>query len=234
MICFVFDPAAASDPVSIMDQSNKYIDYILAHQNSTTGWLGPEDDNKNGNVYWGRSNVILSLCQYAEAEPTKFDSVSAAILKYLLELNRRLTTPTQYAPLVGWAAARWMDIALGAQWLLDKAPQGKEAELQSLVTTLHSQGSDWESWFETFTGGAGGHNVNNAQALKSAAVMFLMTGNETLTKLSKSRMANLDRLYGLPTGMFNGDEILPDPATRLPSRGIELCGVVEAMFSYNT
>jgi len=34
--------------------------------------------------------------------------------------------------------------------------------------------------------------------------------------------------------MFNGDEILPSPPTRSPSRGIELCGVVEAMFSYNT
>lgn len=33
--------------------------------------------------------------------------------------------------------------------------------------------------------------------------------------------------------MFLGDELLPDPATRHPSRGIELCGVVEAMFSYN-
>jgi hypothetical protein len=32
--------------------------------------------------------------------------------------------------------------------------------------------------------------------------------------------------------MFNGDEILPNPPTRNPSRGIETCGVVEAMFSY--
>lgn len=47
-------------------------------------------------------------------------------------------------------------------------------------------------------------------------------------------MSNVDRLYGLPTGMFNGDEIMPSPATRNPSRGIELCGVVEAMFSYTT
>ena len=35
-------------------------------------------------------------------------------------------------------------------------------------------------------------------------------------------------------GMFNGDELLPDPPTRNPSRGIETCGVVEAMFSYTT
>ena len=34
--------------------------------------------------------------------------------------------------------------------------------------------------------------------------------------------------------MFNGDELTPEPHTRNPSRGIELCGVVEAMFSYNT
>jgi hypothetical protein len=34
--------------------------------------------------------------------------------------------------------------------------------------------------------------------------------------------------------MYNGDEIIPMPPTRSPSRGIELCGVVEAMFSWNT
>lgn len=220
--------------MSILDQSNKYINAILERQDNTTGWIGPDNSPKDGNTYWGRSNVILSLCQYAEAEPTKFQTVSAAILKYLLELNRRLSNPTQYAPLQGWAAARWMDIALGTQWVLTNAPQGHESDLINLITLLHNQGSDWESWFETFTGGAGGHNVNNAQALKSAAVWYLMTGNKTLTELSKSRMENLDRNYGLPTGMFNGDEILPNPATRFPSRGIELCGVVEAMFSYNT
>ncbi len=34
--------------------------------------------------------------------------------------------------------------------------------------------------------------------------------------------------------MFVGDELMPDPPTKHPSRGIELCGVVEAMYSYNT
>ena len=47
-------------------------------------------------------------------------------------------------------------------------------------------------------------------------------------------MEHMDERYGLPTGMYNGDENLPQPATRSPSRGIELCGVVEAMYSYNT
>merc|ERR1719161_279999 len=55
-----------------------------------------------------------------------------------------------------------------------------------------------------------------------------------MPELSKRRMKNMDDRYGLPTGMFNGDELLPSPATRSPSRGIEDCGIVEAMFSYNT
>ena len=79
-------------------------------------------------LQWGRSNVILALCSYAEAEPTQFTRVSGAILKYLIELNRRLTdTSGKYGKLAGWAAARWIDIALGAEWLLVNAPQGQEA-----------------------------------------------------------------------------------------------------------
>jgi hypothetical protein len=130
-------------------------------------------------------------------------------------------------------------MAYSAHWLLEHAPQGHERELWELADLLHDQGSNWEDWFQTFKaepkGGVDpGHNVNNAQGLKSAAVWWRQAKNETLHTLSLQRMANLDARYGLPTGMFNGDEILPEPATRNPSRGIELCGVVEAMFSYNT
>jgi len=35
-----------------------------------------------------------------------------------------------------------------------------------------------------------------------------------------------------PVNRYLGDEITPVPHTRSPSRGIELCGVVEAMYSY--
>ena len=41
-----------------------------------------------------------------------------------------------------------------------------------------------------------------------------------LQALSLERMANLDALYGLPTGMFNGDELLPSPPTRNPFSAI--------------
>lgn len=218
-------------PVNITEQVHKYMEYILGQQ-APSGWLGPADNPKDGNTYWGRSNVILAMAMYAEAEPGRRDNVTAAMRGYLLELNRRLKSP-DYAGLTGWAAQRWQDIALGAQWVLENAAAGHEAELLALLATLHGQGVDWEGWFETFNTDAGPHNVNNAQGLKSAAVWYRSSRNATLHTLSQRRMAHLDERVGLPTGMFNGDELMPNPPTRNPSRGIELCGVVEAMYSYN-
>lgn len=229
--CYAVMPPQPAPPVNLTAQIHRYIDYLLSHAQSD-GWLGP-DDKGDGAAYWGRSNIILALAMFAEAErpdTALFKNITATMLNYMMAQKKRMET----VPMTSWAAQRWMDMALGAQWLLLNAPQGREGDLWVYLDQLNAQGSDWESWFQTFTGDAGGHNVNNAQALKSAAVLYLQTGNTSLPQLSKTRMENLDRLYGLPTGMFNGDEILPDPATRNPSRGIELCGVVEAMYSYTS
>lgn len=37
----------------------KYVNYIISHQ-LESGWLGPDDD-KDGNMYWGRSDIVLAL-----------------------------------------------------------------------------------------------------------------------------------------------------------------------------
>jgi hypothetical protein len=38
------------------------------------------------------------------------------------------------------------------------------------------------------------HGVNTAQAIKSAAVLWRLTGNATLRRLSNERMASLDQV----------------------------------------
>lgn len=143
--------------------------------------------------------------------------------------------------MTSWAAHRWMDQALAAEWLIDNADIGDhEQDLLDLIGMLHEQGVSWEQWFEHWTGDAGNHNVNNAQGFKSAAVYYRYNSSatfegHTMPELSMRRMQHMDAKYGIPSGMFNGDELLPEPGyERHPSRGIELCGVVEAMFSYNT
>jgi hypothetical protein len=169
--------------------------------------------------------------RYAEAEPAQAPEVAAFILAFLRAADARMAT----TPMSDWSAARWMDFALAVHWVLENAPQGAEQFLWDLAELAHSQGDDWELWFTNFTAGAGPHGVNNAQALKSAAVWWRQTANATLPLLSASRLANMDRIYGMPTGMFCADEILCDvPEQKMPSRGTELCTVVEAMFSYNS
>ena len=82
-----------------------------------------------------------------------------------------------------------------------------------MIKTIHDQGDDWETFYEDPKPNSGmlSHNVNAAQAIKSAAVYYRYSGNETLHDLSRNRMTNLDKAYGLPTGMYNGDENLPSP-----------------------
>ena len=235
-------------PVNPMGQVKEFIGAILASVNETDGWIGPGDrpvkDGKkgDGNIYWGRSNAMFSLLQYAEAEkatdPAEYTKVATVMKNYFLCQQKMM----KITPITGWAAARWIDMALSVAWVIDnaKVTDAEKADLIQLGTDLHAQGSNWAEWFMfagpggTGTGNAGGHNVNNAQALKSSAVWYLFSGNSSMQAFGRSAMANMDKYYGLPTGMFNGDEILPVPPTRNPSRGIETCGVVEAMFSYTT
>ena len=56
-----------------------------------------------------------------------------------------------------------------------------------------------------------------------------MTGNEGDRKAFDRQLEMLDKYHGLPNGMFSGDEHL---AGIDPSQGIELCAVVETMFSF--
>ena len=218
-------------PVDVLAQAHRYVDAIIGYV-QPDGWIGPPQ--VSGTDYWGRSNVVLALEQYAEAEPERGANVSTILLNYLLAQKARMVAK----PMTSWAAQRWQDMALGLEWVYENAPADLLAqhaeELWALGAEMQQQGVDWEGWFENFNTDAGPHNVNNAQGLKSAAVWYRFAKNETLHELSRRRMENMDARYGLPSGVFNGDELLPAPATRDPSRGFELCGVVEAMFSYNT
>lgn len=212
-----------------MDQANKYVNYILAHQ-SDNGWLGPDDDT-SGNMYWSKFPALLSLAAYAEAEPKNAPTIAAAMLKFMKEAYRRMAK----TPLSDWSMWRGMDFALAVQWLMKHHPQDQAEFLADLLTAVRQQTSNWEAWFTNFTVGASPHGVNNAQALKSSGVWAVQDADPALHDSSRERLRNMDDYYGMASGMFCADEILCEPAQRkMPSRGTELCAVVEAMFSYNT
>eukprot|EP00730_Choanoeca_flexa_P005004 TRINITY_DN11863_c0_g1_i7.p1 TRINITY_DN11863_c0_g1~~TRINITY_DN11863_c0_g1_i7.p1 ORF type:complete len:804 (+),score=132.67 TRINITY_DN11863_c0_g1_i7:207-2414(+) len=234
--CFAKMPAPSAQPEGLLHQVDRYMGYVLSHQ-APSGWLGP-DDTTNGDQYWGRFDMLLALAAYAEANPDKMGNISKVMLAFMHESSRRM----QSVPMSDWSAARGMDFALSIQWLLRKDPQGDEEFLMDLLAMVRNQTSDWETWFQEFTdpGGAAhganlAHGVNNAQALKSAAVWYLSDPNPSLLESSMMRLRNMNDYYGMASGMFCADETLCAANERkMPSRGSELCAVVESMFSYNT
>jgi hypothetical protein len=57
-----------------------------------------------------------------------------------------------------WAAARWMDFVLAAQWLWDKAPNSDEQWLFTVSELAHDQGMDWKKWWGKGGEGGGGND----------------------------------------------------------------------------
>jgi DUF1680 family protein len=72
------------------------------------------------------------------------------------------------------------------------------------------------------------HGVNNAMALKSSALWWLFSKQDRDRDGVRQQLDALDQHHGIPNGMFSADEHL---AGTNPSQGIELCAVVEQMFS---
>ena len=72
------------------------------------------------------------------------------------------------------------------------------------------------------------HGVNNAMATKWGAVAYRMTGNKTHLDEVNRMLETQDRYHGQPHGMFSGDECF---GGRELNRGIELCAIVEQMYS---
>lgn len=71
------------------------------------------------------------------------------------------------------------------------------------------------------------HGVNLAMAIKYPAIISLASGNNYFD-ISKKAYETLLKHHGTATGLFTCDEHLSGPS---PTQGIELCTVVETMFS---
>lgn len=178
-----------NDP-NLVAQRTKYLDFIITNQ-APSGWIGIDDMAKDGNQYWGRMNIVLSLIQDYEGGGNAASLL--CVFKYLAEAYRRL----QLVPLDGWACARAQDMIMGVFWLVDAfdslpssaIPSGtNQATLILLADLLHSQmisqGCDWRTWFDTpeFPTGPAcvgpapcnmlTHGVNIGQAIKSEAVWY--------------------------------------------------------------
>lgn len=216
----------------------QYIDGVLVRQTSE-GWLGPDSDHGD---FWSRYPFLLALAQYHEALPHGAERQRAldAAVRFLGTMARRLQGGVK---LRSWSASRSHDLIWAIHYFVDAlavpaAGGGEDRNsLLALAELIHEQGFDWGAWFNSsafpraavedttdFT-----HGVNNAQAIKHGAV-WARQGGDAAGGTAKSWLAweVLMRYHGQPNGIFSADEHL---AGQMPSRGTELCVVVEAMWS---
>jgi hypothetical protein len=208
--------------VALLRKAEVWVEAILGSARDN-GQFGP----KTNDDWWPRMIALKALTQRYEA--TRDDRILALADRYFDFQARTLGKN----PLAGWGWVRGGENVLSVMWLYDHTGQNRLLNLSKL---LLDQTADWGAWFAqlpardvTRTWSHMTHVVNVAMGLKVPAIRFLVDGRRHHEATLTAGLANLDRFHGQVHGLFSGDEWL---AGHAPTLGVELCAVVEAMFSY--
>ncbi|MBE6883245.1 MAG: hypothetical protein E7487_01420 [Ruminococcaceae bacterium] len=214
------------DDEDLKSRAQRYIDAIIEGQ-KPDGWICPcEEVERSRYDVWAYFLICKVLVVYFECSgDERIEGVISRALKYL-KIHLRGST------LFCWGAARWFECMIPILWLYDRK---KEEWLEELAITLGTQGTDYKRLFRYWKDqqprrewSYQTHVVNLAMALKSEAVFSGITGEDP-GEFAEMMHAMLIRHHGTAVGHFTGDECLAGDS---PVQGTELCGVAEAMYSY--
>ncbi|HYC87389.1 MAG TPA: beta-L-arabinofuranosidase domain-containing protein, partial [Chryseosolibacter sp.] len=234
------------DDKGLKEKVMRYINWTLDHQRPS-GYFGPitkaERENgavitpetcANGEDWWPKMIMLKVLQQFYEVTGDK--RVIPFMTKYFqYQLSALKNCPV--GKWTEWATSRGADNVMMAQWLYGINGDPSLIELASLIESQSYPWSDWlgnrdwvmwaasnqtdEHWMRR-------HAVNIGMALKSPVVNYRRTHDEKYLDAIRTGWSDLMLLHGLPMGIFSGDE---DLHGNDPTQGIELCAIVESMFS---
>eukprot|EP01088_Endostelium_zonatum_P015720 TRINITY_DN3985_c0_g1_i1.p1 TRINITY_DN3985_c0_g1~~TRINITY_DN3985_c0_g1_i1.p1 ORF type:complete len:731 (-),score=137.42 TRINITY_DN3985_c0_g1_i1:36-2228(-) len=230
-LMFLVNDTAAGPKIT--RQIERYLNYILDHQNQNTGWFGADCCEP-----WPRFLLLMALTQYMEGKPETQAKIIPQVELFFKGLQKLLLRQ----PLNGWAQYRWQDLLVSVYWMIDYHTRHGDHSAQNfyfdLAEIIRSQGFDWASFYtspqfprEACRGACPSyatHGVNIGESLKSEAVWHRQTHSMLDYYSTIQRLAIIDQYHGQPSGMFSCSEHL---AGRNPSQGTETCTVVETMFS---
>jgi uncharacterized protein len=234
------------DDGKLKEKILRYIDWTLNNQRPS-GYFGPitKAERENGTAitpetcaagedWWPKMIMLKVLQQYYEA--TRDQRVIPFMTKYFQYQYKALKI-CPVGKWTEWATSRGADNVMLAQWLFGIT---KEAWLIELASLIESQSYPWSEWLgnrdwvmwaaanQTDEHWMRRHAVNIGMALKSPVVNYRRTGDKKYLDAIKTGWSDLMKLHGLPMGIFSGDE---DLHGNDPTQGIELCAIVESMFS---
>ena len=209
----------------LKSRADKYISVVKSLQ-TPEGKICPQEDKDEKNEdMWSMFLVIKVLVEYADF--TGDEEIEEIVFRALKYLFRRICKKT----LSNWAASRWYECLIPIIWLYERRP---EKWLLTFARRLKLQGIDFSEAGDIWKDGTEDwsyekHVVNIAMSLKAEALFCRLFGKE-YTGRAERMLCKLDDGFGNAYGHFNGDECLPSENS--PVRGSELCGIVEAMYSY--
>ena len=224
----------------------RYINWTLNNQRPS-GYFGPitrqelekgieitPDNCAAGEDWWPKMIMLKVLKQHFEA------TNDPRVVPFMKKFFTYQAAALENCPLgkwTHWAAPRGADNAMLAQWLYSKT---KDKALLDLAAKIDAQSFPWSEWLgnrdwvmwaaanQTNELWLRRHAVNVGMALKAPAINYQRTGDLKYIRALKTGWNDLMALHGLPMGVFSGDEDLHGNA---PTQGVELCAIVEAMFS---
>ncbi len=206
--------------------AKKYIDAILSAQDED-GWICPCKKKKRARYdTWAVQLIAKTLKIYYECSgDERIPDALYRVLKNYYDLLK-----SGEIKLFGWGKYRWFETFVSLNFLYEKYG---EPWIKDLAKILKEQGFDYNTAIESWKKPRHiwvrkTHIVNITMMLKSEAVSYALLGDEYTDNAEKLR-GILDRYNGTAFEGFTGDEVLSGLD---PSRGTELCSVVEQMYSY--
>ncbi|HAN20362.1 MAG TPA: hypothetical protein DCP51_01570 [Clostridiales bacterium] len=210
----------------LIKRAKIYIDAIINNQ-EPDGWICPCPYGQRDKYdVWAFMLICKVLTVYSDC--SNDERVHIVLEKALRCLNEHI----KINPLFSWGKFRWFECLIPIFWLYDRT---QEKWLLDLARELKKQGFDYNDYFENFTDiipknewRFDTHVVNLAMCLKSDSLYSLLDGRNP-DSFADMAIEILMKYHSMAAFHFTGDECLGGGS---PIRGSELCGVVEAMYSY--
>ena len=212
----------------MISRAKRFIDKILAGQQED-GWLCPcaEEERKSYDM-WALFLILKVLVLWQECSGD--ERIEGAVYRALWQYRDFIRGITPH----GWAEMRWYECLVSVLWLYERRP---EKWLLDLARILRLMGADvvhgtelWKGVDKKWTMYT--HVVNAAMSLKAGPLYRrVLSGKDApVSDADAERMfRTLQKYHGTAVGHFTGDECLSGCS---PVHGTELCGVAEAMYSY--
>ena len=204
----------------------KYIDAIIGMQ-QPDGWICPCEKEKRAKYdTWAIQLICKTLKVYYDCSGDgRIPQVIYRVMKNYYELLK-----SGEIKLFGWGRYRWFESFVSLNFLYEKY---NEDWIRDLAKIIKEQGYDYDSVTEKWKKPShkwqmSTHIVNMTMMLKAEAVSHDLLGKEYTDNAEKLRTI-LDKYNGTAFEGFTGDEVLSGLD---PTKGTELCAVVEQMYSY--